>query len=529
MSEMANPKEKDNLNIIINEIQKIIDYQSNKKNIFIIFNEQFWLNYIHYNDKKNVKNLVLISKAILLCKGIDKSLNLEKYNLKEKIHETGLEEIKKGELKNEALIDFIENDDVYFTEKKYETKNYRTLEILKGIDLETVDDKFFEKWNKSSIFKFYSFIDSEFKQALVNKVDDMKDFGKLLKFFNYKDKYIDGLLKDKFKKLILTYKIDTCPNFIKDVSYFIYIIDKYYQGIKDFMKDIIEKNITSVETMTDIYLYLSSNYKDISKDVIDNITNYFTKNKDKLKGESILFLFQKINSPNIIKSLLDKIDNFVIKEEELLSQEEEIDSFKLLKGIEGEQLMDKIPGLNETKYLSLTLKLGVEIINKIKNGDIKYNIFNSMWLGKKKIVEERLNILLFNNEQDVKSSMKILEEYFKKFVIVKTLFKKLGDVFKEFYEITHQNNITKLEDLDKEIKAGNLNIINKDEIKNRIDELKNIIPDLDKKYKLRHSIFFVHLFRNKKEKDTISKEDDIFKETEEEFKKLILIYFNSSF
>ena len=74
--------------------------------------------------------------------------------------------------------------------------------------------------------------------------------------------------------------------------------------------------------------------------------------------------------------------------------------------------MDKIPGLNETKYLSLTLKLGVEILNKIKNGDIKYNIFNSMWLGKKKIVEERLNILLFNNEQDVKSSMKIFEDYF---------------------------------------------------------------------------------------------------------------------
>ena len=520
MSEMANPKEIDNLNAIINEIQKIINYQSNKNKIFITFNEQFWENYIHYNDKKNVKNLVLINKAILLCKDIDKSLNLEKYNLKNKIHETGLEAIRKGELKNEALIDFIENDDVYFKDNNYATKKDRTLEVLKGIDLETVDDKFYEKWNKSNIFKIYSFIDYEFKQALVNKVDDMKDFGKLLKLFNYNDKYTDIFLKDKFKKLILTYKIDECPNFIKDVSYFIYIIDKKYQGIKDFMKDVIEKNIKSVETMTDIYLYLSSNYKDISKDAIDNITNYFTKNKDKLKGESILFLFQKINSPNLIKSLLDKIDNFVIKEEELFSQEEEIDSFKLLKGIEEEKLMEKIPGLNEAKYLSSTLNLGEKILNKIKIGDIKYNIFNSMWLSKKKILEERLNILLFNNEQDVKSSMKIFEEYFRKFVIIKNLFRKLGDVFKEFYENTHQNNIIKLETLDKEIKAGNLNIIDKDTIKNRVDELKNIIPDLDKKYKLKSSMFFVHLFRNKKEKDTISKEDDILKETEEEFKKL---------
>lgn len=67
-----------------------------------------------------------------------------------------------------------------------------------------------------------------------------------------------------------TYKIDTCPNFIKDVSYFIYIIDKNYQGIKELLTNIIEKEIKSVETLTDTYLYLSSNYKNLTKVVIDN-------------------------------------------------------------------------------------------------------------------------------------------------------------------------------------------------------------------------------------------------------------------
>ena len=168
MSEMANPKEIDNLNAIINEIQKIINYQFNKNKIFITFNEQFWENYIHYNDKKNVKNLVLINKAILLCKRIYKSLNLEKYNLKNKIHETGLEAIRKGELKNEALIDFIENDDVYFKDNNYATKKDRTLEVLNGIDLETVDDKFYEKWNKSSIlYVSINFLNLSFKNISV--------------------------------------------------------------------------------------------------------------------------------------------------------------------------------------------------------------------------------------------------------------------------------------------------------------------------------------------------------------------------
>ena len=519
MSEIANPKSTDDLDYVIYKIQPILDYQLNKKITFITFKETFWRNYIECNDK-NLKNLVLIKKAILLCKYIDKSLNIENLELERKIHETGLEAIKKGELKNEALIDFIDNDDIYFKDKTYETRKYRTLEILNGIDLETIDDNFYEKWHKSNIFKIYSFIDYDFKQSLVNKVYNMKTFGKLLKLLNYNDKYTDIFLKNKFKELIPTYKIEECPNFIKDVSYFIYIIDKKYEGIKDFMKEIIEKNIQSFQTLENIYLYLYSNYKDISRDVIDNMTNLFTKNIDNLKGESILVLLEKINSPNIIKSLLNKIDNFVIKEEELFSQEEEIDSFKLLKGIEEEKLMQKIPSLSETNYLVINLNLGVKILNKIKEGDIKYNLFNSIWLGKKKILEERLYILFFENEEDVKSNIKILEDYFKKFVITKSLFKKLVDVLKEFYENTHKINIQKLEDLHKEIKEGNLNIIDKEEIKNRIDELKYILPDLDKKYKLKNSIFFVHLFRSKKEKNVLSKEDDIFKETEEEFKKL---------
>lgn len=90
-----------------------------------------------------------------------------------------------------------------------------------------------------------------------------------------------------------TYKIDTWPNFIKDVSYFINIIDKNYQGIKEFLTNIIEKEIKSVETLTDIYLYLSSNYKDLTKVVIDNLTSFFTKNKDNLKGKVFYFYSKK--------------------------------------------------------------------------------------------------------------------------------------------------------------------------------------------------------------------------------------------
>ena len=353
----------------------------------------------------------------------------------------------------------------------------------------------------------------------------MKDFGKLVKLFNYENKNIFDLnavtlLREKFKNIVKTYKIETCPNFIKDVAFFIFIIDQRFQGIRQFLENTVEKFIQSVQTVTDIYLYLSSNYKEISKDVIDCITSYFTRNRDKLKGESILFLLQKLNSPNIVKSFLNKIDNFVIKEEELFSQEKEIDSFKLLKEIEKEKLLDKFPQLNETKYLLSTINLGEKILNKIKNEEIKYNLFYSMWIGKKNLLKERLDILLFNNINDVEICMKEFEEIFKKIIKIINYIKKLSGFLKEFYIITHQNNIELLDKLEKTIKDRNLNEIEIGESKKTIEQIYQIFPDLDKKNKFRNSIFFVYLFHTKKNNNTIKKEDEIFNETEEEFKKL---------
>jgi len=300
MSELANPKETDDLNKIINEIGKLLNYQLNNKKIFFLFDEEFWKNYIQYNDKKNLKNLVLINKVLLLYQKVDKYFNSDKLGLKMKIHATGLLAIEKGELKNEELIDFIENEDIYFKDRNYESKGFRPLSVLKGIDLENADDKFFEKWNKSNIFKIYSFIDIEFKKELINKIDDMKDFGKLFKLFDYNDKKkfnknTGALIRDKFINLLKTYEIEKCPNFIHDISLFIYIIDQRFQGIKEFLENKIEINIQPPQTINDIYLYLDSNYENISQNLIDTLANYFIENKDKLNGENILFLLKQLN------------------------------------------------------------------------------------------------------------------------------------------------------------------------------------------------------------------------------------------
>ena len=281
----------------------------------------------------------MINKAIILCSEIDKSLKKSNLEITYKIHKNGLESINKGTLKNEEVIDFIYMDS-YFSDNKYASKYYRPLDIVKGLDFDIMTDNFFKVWNESNIFKIYSFASYDFKSRIVDQVTDMKNFGKLLKLFNYKNKQIFDLklikkLREKFKNILNTYTAETCPKFKEEIAYFIYIIDyQKFSNLPSFMTDTIERYIPSAELKTEIYIYLATNYKDISQDAINTVTDFLTKNKDRLNAKSILFILEKINSQKIIESLLNKIESFSIKEEELYNPEENIESFQLLDGIQ---------------------------------------------------------------------------------------------------------------------------------------------------------------------------------------------------
>ena len=267
-----------------------------------------------------------------------------------------------------------------------------------------------------------------------------------------------------------------------------------------------------------IYIY----YKDISQKLVDSIANYFTYNKDKLKAESILFLFEKINYRQFLTSILNKINSFIIKKEELFRQEKEIDSFKLLDGILKKELITKYPELSDTNYLKSTLELSSSILNDIKTGNIKYGPFFSIWTSKEKknILIDKLNIILLNNKKDVDMCIREFDERYKKIIKIIKELKKILTVLREFYERMHQENIQIIGNLEKQMNEGLLKDIENEEIKNKIDEMYKSIPDLDKKVKLKGSVLFTNIFKDKKANNPIKKEDDIFNETMGDFIKL---------
>jgi hypothetical protein len=86
LSEFVNPKVKDNIKIIDAEIKKILKYQSNKKEEFIIIDKDYLNNYIIINDEK--KKIKKIKKNFInpfQYKILTQNKNLKKINEKANI------------------------------------------------------------------------------------------------------------------------------------------------------------------------------------------------------------------------------------------------------------------------------------------------------------------------------------------------------------------------------------------------------------------------------------------------------------
>ena len=501
---LKNKLKKEKLNNILLYIEKIVNYQLNNKKEFIVFDHNFWELMIDlYN---NFQNLVYIYSIL---KKISYDLIIEQLNIKSRIVCCP----SLGELQNEKLIEFIDNE--YSILKDFDLQDI----VNRGIDLDKINDKFFEKWNKSTYFKY------KYQERIINQINCM-NFELLFKLFDYKDpkfydKNICSLLCNRFQAFVY-------PNIIyqkyslniKNVSLFIYILDKRYDQIQNIMKNTIEKIIYSVETLSEIYMDLFSNYKDISQDVKDRISNYFIENINYINEKSILFLFQKINSNNINKK--------IIKEEDLFTPETQIESFIFLKIILDKGINIKYPDIYETNYFKSIIEISNKIFNIIKAGEIKFSLVNSILEGKSKyMLVDKLSIIFLNDTKKVEICLKELNERYFKILGIFENIKKLLIVIKNCYETKHKNDIKTIVNLEKEIKEGMLNDIEKIEMKNKIDVIYKMIPNINKKYLLINSKFFSIFLDIQKVKISPIDEDKIFNAAEESFKKLKNIFNNN--
>ena len=229
--EYITPKKSDDINKLY-EVASLIFISQKMSNLKIVkFSKSLIEAYIDFYNRKNLDALQLISNLISLIKKNDLKFEF-KYQNKDMdfiIHDTGIELIKRGEMKNNEILDFIKSD-IYFNSNKFEKSFYRPIEILDKIDIEKIDEKFFITWNNINFSNIFGKNINSFYEKIAGLIRNMKDFGLLFQFFlfnNIKEYENESLnvMKKRYIDLFPTLQYDKSPNFVEDTIKLISLID----------------------------------------------------------------------------------------------------------------------------------------------------------------------------------------------------------------------------------------------------------------------------------------------------------------
>ena len=317
-------------------------------------------------SKKYFKKLLLIKKLFLLE---EEDCDIYYNN---SILDITKELVKKEELKNNDLYDLIEVNDIFIMNREGDYP----MEIFKEFNLNNIEDDFYEKWNKIIPKKnWFNNNMSELIRIITNKIEHMKDFGKLFKLFNWNDEEIINhpfnifWLNKRYKELLKNDTHETCPNLAEETAFLIFIMDKHSELLGlEFLQD-IKNNISSVEVLNNIYWNLLEKYE-LSRSISKYLNDFFMEKLElnyKFKLEHIPILIKMSNSP-VKKKLINEFHNYIIKEEELFNNLQSViskeieENNKYIKKKENEEIKPQ----KETKQDIIRRQL----LQKIKNKKI---------------------------------------------------------------------------------------------------------------------------------------------------------------
>jgi len=388
------PKKEDDimeLNILIIEL---INYQQENGISFIKILYPFFEKYIDFYRFSNFDNLRLLNNIIYNYKKYDSSFQC-KDNIDELIHQNGIFLAKKGLLKNINLLEFIEYD-TYFHNKKYESK--RTIDILNGIDISSLEKNFFKKWKNINFYNVFSNNFKSFMRKIALLIKEMKNFGLLFSFYDfYQDseyKYESIFyMQKRFIEKFHTYSNEKCPNFTDDIVKLIYWSDKKNVNLKKFLQEDIQI-LLDVEKVIEIYIKLIDEHQDLSKDIIEIIIEFFKMNNN---SNPFALLFLVKNGKRLSSYIFSNINKFIIKEEDFFKLEEN-ERLQFFKGLLKEKLINESTLYEETKYISKSIMVISDLEAKIQNYDITFNTLSSFFPDEKNdklegILKDRFNYI----------------------------------------------------------------------------------------------------------------------------------------
>ena len=511
------PKQEDDMMKLKEEIEKLNTNESNQMIQLIKFSPSIFKRYEEYNKNKNFLNLSYLSDIFNMIRKMDNNFKLKIDDTI--VHETGLNMIKEGKLKNKGVLVFISKD-IFYNDKKYKTnKMYRPLEVFDGIDISTLEDDFYNIWQTINFKNMFDSQLNEFSNKIASLVREMKDFGLLFKLFNINNgepmnHQYGETLKKRFTELLNTYSNKTCPNFIDDISKLIYILDKNKINLDIFLKESIGK--LNPEMINSIYINIANSYPEISRETKNYIVNYIIKTQK----PSVLIYFLK-ECKNYRQEIFSNLNKFNFQEKDFFSINEN-GNYSFIKALIKEKIIDEN---SKNQYGSGYIKNLFESIyklrDKIEKLDVNHNLVNAFFKtpADKNLEEKFLDRLLhiyFLDEEKAKQNFENIKNKMNKLKVITNHIQFILRYLINFFTQSKKAEIKEVGDILRNIKINGLNYFE--------NNLKDSFNNYYVKYyqlgvksnKNKNSVFFNEIYKELKNKFS-NDEEKCLKDSENYF------------
>ena len=520
------PKKSDNIEKIY-EIASLIYISEKMNHLNIIkFSKSLIGKYVEFYNEKNLKNLLLLSNLINLISRNDKKFYFEYNNMDIDliIHDAGIILIKRKEIRNNEILEFISND-LYFNSERFEKPYYRPLEVLDGIDIENLDDKFFKIWNSMNFNNIFKKWMNDFYEKISSLIKDMKYFGLLYKFFlfNHSKKYDSEqikIMKKKFMELLFTYRNEMCLHFVQDTIKLIYLLDDRKLEVKDLL-ELMQYNI-DYEKVNEIYMKIFENYNNISDKTKGVMVNYLLFSKYNSNPFNLVYLI-KYNK-NLKNEILSKINRYILTENDFLSLEE-TDSFKFFKGLIDNKIIGKELEYKGATYLMKVHMTILSLKEKINNFDIKYSEICIFFQDEKNknILKEKLLYLNFLNEIEQQRQYSQLEYKVNEVKNKMDEFELIYTNFRDFFYEKNKKDLDKLANILSDLKIKSLNFF-ENNLSKEYEYYSKFLQGAKKRNNLKRSIFFNEILKYNQKYVFKNNGEKVLEETEKDFYKLNVIF-----
>ena len=440
------------------------------------------------------------------------------------IHTIGYNTMIIGENNNMEILDFLINDDIY-SKKNVKDNFHKDYEILRKLDIELMDDKFFEKYERYKIYTFFEENYLKFIQMFY-KINDVKYFGlffKLLPPEKYEKETVNFILY-WLKEYINTYNEEECPEFKKQIGILYSLVNSKLNRELPNLIQILVKNLK--KECIELFISLINDFGEtLNQKEAEEMTEYILfeqldddddddeEEEKKIKINN-MYTFIETVKPNklIVKIFLNDIENLAITPDDFFI-EANINKFHLfnkLLELNDYSLLGKSDNKNYQYWLNTKRSCSI-IYDNLKNLNFNYmkvklyfNIITEKTLLKriesvcKCLGKEDYNLSSISFFSNIKE---ILLSWSEKVRIIERI--------KNYYSFAYKRNkiIDELSKYVIKIHNSTLQYLNSKECEEEYSTYKNDLDKVQIVEELRQSKIFLNIFYDTKER--YNTKDDI--------------------